>query len=190
MLTVLLCLSPPARAWAQDGGVAAAPGPAVHLGAFNANTPSGRSLAADVADLAARQARERGLTVTLDPPETWTGPEAVQHEGALRKCLDPWASKSAVLACLDGLTFPTPPRPPPPGTLYLVEATVTSSEQGLVVVATLYPLLDGQPGPAMVVRSLTVTSRLRRAAREKALKGMLNPLWDAALGKVGPKVGR
>lgn len=185
LCATLLCASPWAHA--QDGGPAPTADRKVrlHVGALDAMTPAGRSLAADVATLAARAARARpSLDVSADPPETWQNPDLLRHEGELLKCLNPWATRPQVLTCLDAITFPRTPPAPPEDALYLVEGTVASSEAGLVVSLSLFPMLDGKQGPAMVTRQLTVTGRLRRPAREKALTAMMDALWDAALGKV------
>jgi hypothetical protein len=148
-------------------------------------TPAGRSLAADVANLAAQSARARpGLDVSADPPETWQNADLLRHEGELLKCLNPWATKPQVLTCLDAITFPRTPPATPPDAVYLVEGTVASSEAGLVVTLSLHPILNNILNPYMATRQVTVTSRLRRPGREKALLGMMDGLWDAALGKV------
>lgn len=163
----------------------------LHVGIFDPNTPSARTLAGDVARLAGRQARQRkGLTVTQDALDTWLTEAHFRHEAAVLTCMDPWRTRREVLNCLQLLPFPAMPGALPAGTRFVLDGMVTTLEPGLVVTVSLHPVVDGWAGPPVLTREVTVTRRMRRPARDAALVRLLEDVLDAAEGKPPAERGR
>ena len=184
---------PPTAASALAGaGPADDPVP-VHVGVFDPNTPAARQLAGDVARRVAAMARKHPrLQVSVAPLETWLSEPHFRHESALLACMDPWLSRRAVLGCVQSLPFPPMPPPMPAQTRFVVSGTLESLDGALVVKIMLQPVVKGWAGPSVVTRQVTITRRMRRPTREKALASAIAQVLDAAAadGLPPPRSGR